>query len=178
MQSNQTNQQGKVEFKVGDKFIVTKQSFRDQGYTEVYTVSKTDSFNMIHFLSHNNEEALAYPNEIEHYTPEPEKHIHHDLIVAWAKDPKGCVIQWRNPAFLGDPWRDSTANKPGWADKLEYRIKPKTEQVTRWKWAFLAGGDQIMESTAYYTVEEANKQFKNAIPYKLEHTAITATEEV
>ena len=173
MQSNQTTQQGKVEFKVGDKFIVTKQSFRDQGYTEVYTVSKTDSFNMIHFLSHNNEEALVYPNEIEHYTPEPEKHIHHDLIVAWAKDPVNVIIQYKVPTG----WNDTSFNSPSWDINTEYRIKPKTEQVTRWKWVFLSGGDQIMESTAYYTEEEAKNQFKNATPYKLEHTAITETVE-
>lgn len=68
------------EFKVGDKFIVTKKSFRDQGYTEVYTVSEVTSFGMIHFSNHSGEEALVYTSEIEHYTPEPEKHIHHDLI--------------------------------------------------------------------------------------------------
>ena len=108
MQSNQANQQGQVKFKVGDKFIVTKQSLRDQGYTEVYTVSKTDSLNMIHFLSHNKEEAMVYPNEIEHYTPEPEKHIHHDLIVAWAKDPVNVIIQYKVPTG----WNDTSFNSP------------------------------------------------------------------
>ena len=164
------------EFKVGDKFIVTKQSFRDQGYTEVYTVSKTDSFNMIHFLSHNNEEALVYPNEIEHYTPEPEKHIHHDLIVAWAKDPKGCVIQVKD-SF--NKWNDTLGNNPAWITLCEYRIKPKTEEVTRWKWVV-----KTIDATTYfvtdaeYTEDEAKKTFKHFTGIKIPDTAVTAIEEV
>ena len=164
------------EFKVGDKFIVTKQSFRDQGYTEVYTVSKTDSFNMIHFLSHNNEEALVYPNEIEHYTPEPEKHIHHDLIVAWAKDPKGCIIQVKD-SF--NKWNDTLGNNPAWITFCEYRIKPKTEEVTRWKWVV-----KTIDATTYfvtdaeYTEDEAKKTFKHFTGIKIPDTAVTAIEEV
>ena len=76
------------EFKVGDKFTVTKESFRQQGYTHVYTVSQVTSFAMIQFRNHDGEDSLVYFSEIEKYI-EPEKHIHHDLIVARAKDPKG-----------------------------------------------------------------------------------------
>lgn len=161
------------EFKVGDKFIVTKQSFRDQGYTEVYTVSKTDSFNMIHFLSHNNEEALVYPNEIEHYAPEPEKHIHHDLIVAWAKDPKGCVIQVKD-SF--NKWNDTLENNPAWITFCKYRIKPRTKEVQRWKWVFkVADGYEVTNS--YYTEEEAKKHFDKPL-LKIEDSVVTAIEEV
>jgi len=163
------------EFKVGDQFIVTKQSFRDQGYTEVYTVSEVGSHGMVHFSNHDGMGALVYTNEIEHYTPEPEKHIHHDLIVAWAKDPENVIIQWKEGDY---PWKDCRNNKPNWESCNQYRIKPKTKEVQRWKWAFLTGGNHITESTAYYTEEEANRQFKNATPYKLEHTSIKAIEEV
>lgn len=165
------------EFKVGDKFIVTKQSFRDQGYTEVYTVSKTDSFGMIHFLNHDNEEALVYINEIEHYTPEPEKHIHHDLIVAWAKDPKGCIIQWYDPNLV--KWRCCIENKPSWSDELTYRIKPKTKEVTRWKWVVKTiDGKTYFVTDAEYTEEEAKKTFKHFTGIKIPDSAVTAIEEV
>lgn len=172
MQSNQTTQQGKVEFKAGDKFIVTKQSLRDQGYTEVYTVSVASN-GWVRFQSHSGHEALVYHSEIEKYIPEPKKHKHYDLIIEWAKDPTNVIIQYRH----SHGWSDVICNSPVWEPEIEYRIKPKTKEVTRWKWAFLTGGDQIMESTAYYTEEEAKKQFKNATPYKLEHTATTAIEE-
>lgn len=165
------------EFKVGDKFIVTKQSFRDQGYTEVYTVSKTDSFNMIHFISHNNEEALVYTSEIEHYTPEPEKHIHHDLIVAWAKDPKGCIIQWYDPNLV--KWRCCIENKPSWSDELTYRIKPKTKEVTRWKWVVKTiDGKTYFVTDAEYTEDECKGIFKHFTGIKIPDSAVTAIEEV
>lgn len=54
----------------------------------------------------------------------------------------------------------------------------KTKQVTRWKWAFLSYDQHVMESYDYYTEEEAIEEFPRATPYKLEHTAITTTEEV
>lgn len=174
MQSNQTTQQGKVEFKAGDKFIVTKQSLRDQGYTEVYTVSEVSN-TFVRFQSHSGSEALVYHSEIEKYTPEPQKHKHYYLIIEWAKDPENVIVQYRS--LKGD-WRNTAGNSPSWCPETEYRIKPKTKQVTRWKWAFLSGGNHIMESTDYYTEEEAKNQFKNAIPYKLESTAITETVEV
>lgn len=162
-----------LEFKVGDKFIVTKQSFRDQGYTEVYTVSKVDSCGMIQFSNHDGHDALAYTNEIEHYIPEPEKHIHHDLIVAWAKDPKGCVIQVKD-SF--NKWNDTIGNNPAWITFCKYRIKPKTKEVTRWKWVFkVADGYEV--TNAYYTEDEAKKHFDKPLQ-KIEDSKVTAIEEV
>ena len=161
------------EFKVGDKFIVTKQSFRDQGYTEVYTVSEVGSHGWIQFSNHDNEEALVYAYEIEHYTPEPQKHIHHDLIVAWAKDPKGCVIQVKD-SF--NKWNDTLENNPAWITFCKYRIKPKTKEVQRWKWVFkVQDGYEI--TNAYYTDEEANKHFDKAL-LKIEDSVVTAIEEI
>lgn len=161
------------EFKVGDQFIVTKQSLRDQGYTEVYTVSKVSNA-WVRFQNHAGSEASVYHSEIEKYIPKPEKHKHYDLIVEWAKDPTNVVVQYRD--VKGD-WRNTADNSASWCPDTEYRIKPKPKQVTRWKWAFLSYGNRVMESYGYYTEDEALQQFENANPLKLEHTAITAMKK-
>lgn len=161
------------EFKVGDKFIVTKQSFRDQGYTEVYTVSEVGSHGTIQFRNHDGEESLVYPNEIEHYIPEPEKHIHHDLIAAWAKDPKGCIIQFWN-SLQG--WSDTKDNNPSWNADVQYRIKPK--EVTRWKWVVKSMVGDYFVTDAEYTEEEAKATFKHFTGIKIPDSAVTAIEEV
>ena len=120
------------EFKVGDKFVVTKESFRQQGYTHVYVVTDVTPHGSIHFTDHNGHESLVFKPEIEKYI-ETEKHIHHDLIVAWAKDPKGCIIQVKD-SF--NKWNNTLENNPAWITFCKYRIKPKTKEVQRWKWVF------------------------------------------
>ena len=162
-----------LEFKVGDEFIVTKQSFRDQGYTEVYTVSEVNSFGWIHFCNHDGEEAIVYPDEIEHYTPEPKKHIHHDLIVAWAKDPKGCVIQVKD-SF--NKWNDTLENNPAWITFCKYRIKPK--EVTRWKWVVKSMVGDYFVTDAEYTEDEAKGTFKHFTGIKIPDTAVTSIKEI
>ena len=161
------------EFKVGDKFIVTKQSFRDQGYTEVYTVSEVGSHGWIQFSNHDNEEALVYAYEIEHYTPEPQKHIHHDLIVAWAKDPKGCIIQVKD-SF--NKWNDTLENNPAWITFCKYRIKPK--EVTRWKWVVKSMVGDYFVTDAEYTEDEAKGTFKHFTGIKIPDTAVITVEEI
>lgn len=51
-------------------------------------------------------------------------HVHHDLIVAWAK---GAKIQWRTSSEMG--WYEAV--NPGWCEKHQYRIKtePKPDVV-------------------------------------------------
>lgn len=44
-------------------------------------------------------------------------HVHHDLIVAWAK---GAKIQWE---YSRDGWED--ISNPGWDKTTNYRIKPE-----------------------------------------------------
>lgn len=165
------------EFKVGDKFIVTEKSFRDRGYTHVYTVSQVTSFAMIQFRNHDGEDSLVYPGYVEKYI-EPEKHIHHDLIVAWAKDPKGVIIQyfWKAAGEASGEWRDTLRNGPLWDTDTKYRIKPKTKEVQRWKWVFKVQ-DGYEVTNAYYTEEEANKHFGQAL-LKIEDSVVTATEEI
>lgn len=173
MQSNQTNQQGQVKFKAGDKVKFKEEVgvHFDHDHKTIYTVEQVESDGLIALVE---SKYVAYPGDLE-LVSRPTKHKHYDLIIEWAKDPVNVIVQYRG--VKGD-WRSTADNSPSWCPETEYRIKPKTKQVTRWKWAFLTGSNHITESTAYYTEEEAKRQFKNATPYKLEHTAITETEEV
>lgn len=172
MQSNQTNQQGQVKFMVGDKVKFKEEvgvKF-DHEHKTIYTVELVESDGLIALIESN---YVAYPDNLE-LVSRPTKHKHYDLIIEWAKDPVNVIIQFKAPWG----WTDIACNSPPWYPETEYRIKPKTKQVTRWKWAFLSADKHVMQSTAYYTEEEALRQFNNAIPYKLEHTAMTAIEEV
>lgn len=160
------------EFKVGDKFVVTKESFRQQGYTHVYVVTDVTPHGSIHFTDHNGHESLVFKPEIEKYI-ETQKHIHHDLIVAWAKDPKGCIIQVKD-SF--NKWNDTLENNPAWITFCKYRIKPKTKEVQRWKWVFkVQDGYEVTNS--YYTEDEAKKHFDKPL-LKIEDSAVTAIEEI
>lgn len=160
------------EFKVGDKFVVTKESFRQQGYTHVYVVTDVTPHGSIHFTDHNGHESLVFKPEIEKYI-ETEKHIHHDLIVAWAKDPKGCVIQVKD-SF--NKWNDTLENNPAWITFCKYRIKPK--EVTRWKWVVKSMVGDYFVTDAEYTEDEAKATFKHFTGIKIPDTAVTAIEEI
>lgn len=161
------------EFKVGDKFVVTKESFRQQGYTHVYVVTDVTPHGSIHFTDHNGHESLVFKPEIEKYI-ETEKHIHHDLIVAWAKDPKGCIIQVKD-SF--NKWNDTLENNPAWITFCKYRIKPKTKEVQRWKWTMKSATGNYFVTNAYYTEEEAKKHFDKPLQ-KIEDSKVTAIEEI
>ena len=163
------------EFKVGDKFVVTKESFRQQGYTHVYVVTDVTPHGSIHFTDHNGHESLVFKPEIEKYI-ETEKHIHHDLIVAWAKDPKGCIIQVKD-SF--NKWNDTLENNPAWITFCKYRIKPKTKEVQRWKWVVKTiDGAKYFVTDAEYTEDECKATFKHFTGIKIPDTAVTAIEEV
>ena len=163
------------EFKVGDKFVVTKESFRQQGYTHVYVVTDVTPHGSIHFTDHNGHESLVFKPEIEKYI-ETEKHIHHDLIVAWAKDPKGCVIQVKD-SF--NKWNDTLENNPAWITFCKYRIKPKTKEVQRWKWVVKDhDGKTYFVTDAEYTEDECKATFKHFTGIKIPDTAVTTIEEI
>ena len=163
------------EFKVGDKFVVTKESFRQQGYTHVYVVTDVTPHGSIHFTDHNGHESLVFKPEIEKYI-ETEKHIHHDLIVAWAKDPKGCVIQVKD-SF--NKWNNTLENNPAWITFCKYRIKPKTKEVHRWKWVVKTiDGAKYFVTDAEYTEDECKATFKHFTGIKIPDSAVTTIEEV
>ena len=46
------------------------------------------------------------------------KHVHHDMIIEWAKD-TSRVVEIRG---VEGTWRETTA--PSWATHIEYRFKP------------------------------------------------------
>lgn len=163
------------EFKVGDKFVVTKESFRQQGYTHVYVVTDVTPHGSIHFTDHNGHESLVFKPEIEKYI-ETEKHIHHDLIVAWAKDPKGCIIQVKD-SF--NKWNNTLENNPAWITFCKYRIKPRTKEVQRWKWVVKDhDGKTYFVTDAEYTEDEAKATFKHFTGIKIPDTAVTTIEEI
>jgi hypothetical protein len=169
------------EFKVGDKVKYKEgEDFSCNGHQEdkEYIVSEVHhswqgaKYTLIRFKG---EDKGCYSYRLEHWQPEPEKHIHHDLIVAWAKDPKGCIIQWYDPSLV--KWLSCNENTPSWSDELTYRIKPKTKEVTRWKWAMKSATGNYFVTNAYYTEEEANIHFDNPLQ-KIEDSKVTASEEV
>ena len=49
------------------------------------------------------------------------KHIHADLIIAWAN---GAKIQFKYPSE--EVWEDT--NYPDWIEGMQYRIKPKSPE--------------------------------------------------
>lgn len=53
------------------------------------------------------------------------KHIHHDVIIEWAK---GATIQYYDIDFHG--WRDVCENWPSFDPSILFRVKP--EPVTKW----------------------------------------------
>ena len=168
------------EFKVGDKVQYKKGenfSCNDHQPDKEYTISEVHALwqgapqTLIKFKGEMNG---CYSHRLEHCVPQPEQHIHHDLIVAWAKDPKGVIIQY----FFKQEgeWRDTVCNNPLWETGTKYRIKPKTKEVQRWKWVFKVQ-DGYEVTNAYYTDEEANKHFDKAL-LKIEDSAVTDIEEI
>lgn len=51
------------------------------------------------------------------------KHIHHDVIIEWAK---GATIQFYDSK--NEKWVDTLHNKPTWSEDGEYRVKPTTKK--------------------------------------------------
>lgn len=168
-----------LEFKVGDKVKYKKGEhprLNGHDFDKIYTISKI----LHNFLQIGNtivefEESGngCSPARLE-LAEQPEKHIHHDLIVAWAKDPKGCIIQWYDSRLV--KWLGCHENKPSWSAELNYRIKPK--EVTRWKWVVKSMVGDYFVTDAEYTEDECKTTFKHFTGIKIPDTAVTAIEEV
>ncbi len=168
------------EFKVGDKVKYKKgEDFSGNGHQpdKEYTISEVIVYgegNLHNLIKFKGEMNGCYSHRLEHFVPQPEKHIHHDLIVAWAKDPKGVIIQHFDKYFK--EWKNTIGNSPYWHETIKYRIKPKTKEVQRWKWVFKEQ-DGYEVTNGYYTEEEANKHFDKAL-LKIEDSVVTAIEEI
>lgn len=68
----------------------------------------------------------SFPDDFELVEAAPEKHVHYDMIVEWAKDPSR-VVQWRDNDDC--VWTNCTDDKqhpyPLWDETLQYRFKPE-----------------------------------------------------
>lgn len=47
------------------------------------------------------------------------RHVHYDLIIAWAK---GAKIQYYSEVF--DEWTNTAKNNPSWSPDMKYRVAP------------------------------------------------------
>ena len=71
-----------------------------------------------------------FPDDFELVEEEPKadiskRHVHHDMIVEWAKEPSR-VVQWRDND--GCSWKDCSEDEvhpyPVWDMDVQYRFKP------------------------------------------------------
>ena len=76
------------------------------------------------------------------------RHVHADLIIAWAN---GAEIQ----AKQGDDWRDwvNPITSPTWCPHYEYRVKPKPP-VKKYLWAFCLKRDGVAKATQFHFESE------------------------
>lgn len=58
-------------------------------------------------------------------TPETQQHVHHDMIIAWAKNPK-LEVQFKSKI---DKYCWYTDEQPGWDIDYEYRFKPEEPKL-------------------------------------------------
>lgn len=86
----------------------------------------------------------------------PKAHLHAELIKAWADDPSGVVIQYRNP---GCDWRNTYNNEPSWDVDTQYRIKPKTQKVKKYNFSYKNKFGGIQTTCQMFTEETFKEQF-------------------
>lgn len=83
------------------------------------------------------------------------RHIHADLIIAWAN---GAEIQTRS----GGDWRDwfNPNASPTWSPNYEYRVKPKPP-VKKYQWAYKRKDNGIPKATSLYYKDKSELLEKN-----------------
>lgn len=155
----------RVRYKVGQESACLENGHR---FGQIYTIS---SISRIYKQSVQFE---GTPNDCMTKRLELVKeHRHHDLIVAWAKDPKNTVIQ----CLTADVWISLTCT-PEWDELYEYRIKPKMHDVTRYNWVLRISSGGYFVSSSKYSFEEVTRKFPNDIICKIEESEETTQEEV
>lgn len=130
MENFQTNINDTV-FKIGDK-VRLKADATNWG-KEIYGKEIVVSYNGKISETSSMSSALCvtqYPDDFELVEEEPKadpskRHIHHDMIVEWAKYPSR-VVQWRHND--GCSWKDCSEDEvhpyPVWDMDVQYRFKP------------------------------------------------------
>lgn len=169
------------EFKVGDKVKykdANEARLNNHNPDMIYTIDEI-IFNYCGYgapaVSFHDSVCKPWLSQLQ-LAEQPQKHIHHDLIVAWAKDPKGCVIQVKD-SF--NKWNDTLENNPAWITFCKYRIKPRTKEVQRWKWVVKTiDGAKYFVTDAEYTEDECKATFKHFTGIKIPDTAVTTIEEI
>lgn len=73
---------------------------------------------------------LAYLNAVSKICKAMKPRPHHDLIVQWAQD-ENVIIQWKNRQ---GEWRDLV--NPQFLPNEEYRIKPETIMVKKYRYSY------------------------------------------
>lgn len=63
---------------------------------------------------------INYGSDFELVEHAPKKHVHHDMIVEWAKDPSR-VVECKAPD--NDAW--TVLNHPSWHTDVQYRFRPE-----------------------------------------------------
>ena len=145
-----------TEFKVGDSFIVTKESIRKMGYTHVYVVTEVFP-SYVHFINHDGLDCIAFMNEIEKNNS-PQRHPHADLIIQWTND-QSLKIQFRENSAM--EWRDvDSMHSPCWYHDYQYRVKPKTKVVEKDKYAYLDPQTKRDVISDWFTDEEWAKKVR------------------
>lgn len=156
------------DFKVGDRV-------RYKVGQELACADNNHIFGQIYTISHIWDESVQFEDTqyccMNKRLELVKEHRHHDLIVAWAKDPKNTVIQ----CLITNVWISVT---PDWDELYEYRIKPKMREVTRYNWVIrIATGGYYVTGTTY-SVEEVTRHFTNDIICKIEESEETTQEEI
>lgn len=106
-------------FKRGDKVRLKQDAvnWSDHLYKKVFVVSD-DSID-----GRASDSVLqcveTYEDDFELVEPTPEQHVHHDLIVEWAKNPSRIV---ECKSFSDSQW--NVVNDPSWYPENQYRFKP------------------------------------------------------
>lgn len=159
------------DFKVGDRV-------RYKVGQEQECLTNGHIFGQIYTISHNWDRSVQFEEPhgccMKKRLELVKEHRHHDLIVAWAKDPKGISLQCRS---VFGHWHDVHGN-PTWESDVDYRIKPKMRDVTRYNWVIrIATGGYFVTGT-HYSVEEIKTRFGDNVICKIEETEETQREEI
>jgi hypothetical protein len=91
------------------------------------------------------------------------RHKHHDAIVAWAE---GKPIEYRASA---DRWLP--ADRPLWADHVEYRVAPEKKAPRRlYLWAYRSGAAWYESYSFFETEDQVRKATGAQELRRLDHT--------
>ena len=146
------------DFKVGDRVKFASTGDFEHGVSDVGEVVEVlEGGNVRVKWDSDGDVTVPTTNRIRLIEDVPNKHVHHDVIIQWAK---GYPIQYRN--YLMPYWSD-IAGTPEWRATTEYRVKPKKVKKTGWINIYPTWDAQYPEAIAnsgcvYPTKEDADNR--------------------